>query len=364
MKIKELHSVFQEFAPFSLQESYDNSGLQIGDMDDDISSLLLTTDITEAVIEEAKECGADCIVSHHPLIFKKLHRISNDNFVERCVRKAIQYNIAIYCIHTNIDMVTGGVNSKIASKLGLQNTQILAPEKHTLCKIVTYVPHAYATQLKEVMAEAGAGHIGNYDSCSFTIRGEGQFRALENTQPFVGNTHTLHTEEESRIEMVCPVYAQQKVVSALLAHHPYEEVAYDIFLTENTHPNIGAGLIGEFSEPISVDSCVQLLKKTFAVPYVKISKSEFTKVSKVAVCGGSGSFLISRAQKQGADIFITADVKYHDFFLPDNKMIIADIGHYESEQFTKEIFYDLVIKKFPKFATHFSQVNTNPIKYL
>ncbi|MDA3882603.1 MAG: Nif3-like dinuclear metal center hexameric protein [Bacteroidales bacterium] len=364
MKIKELHSVFQEFAPFSLQESYDNSGLQIGDFDDEISAILCTIDITEEVIEEAHELGVDCIISHHPLIFKKLSRISSAHFVERCVRKAIQYNIAIYCVHTNIDMISGGVNSKIASKLGLHNTRILAPEKEQLCKIVSYVPHSHASLVKEVMAEAGAGHIGNYDSCSFTVRGEGQFRALENTQAFVGEPYKIHTEQESRIEMLCPVYAQQKVISALLAHHPYEEVAYDIFLTENTHPSIGAGMIGEFSEPISVESCVALLKKTFSVPYVKLCKSELKKVSKVAVCGGSGSFLISQAQKQGADIFITADVKYHDFFLPDNKMIIADVGHYESEQFTKEIFYDLVMKNFPKFATHFSQVNTNPIKYL
>ncbi|MFO7868575.1 MAG: Nif3-like dinuclear metal center hexameric protein [Bacteroidales bacterium] len=362
--VHDLHTVFQDFAPFSLQESYDNSGLQVGSYTDEIAKILCAIDITEAVIEEAKEIGADCIIAHHPLIFKKLQCVSDATYVERCVRKAIQYNIVIYCVHTNLDMVTGGVNSKICSKLGLQNTQILSPHENQLYKIITFIPHAYASKVMDAMTKAGAGHIGNYDSCSFSVRGEGRFRALHNAKPFVGKKNTVHTEEETRIEMICPEYAVKQVVETLLSHHPYEEVAYDVFRSENHDPYIGAGMIGEFEKPIHINECISLLKKIFNISHIKLTQAPYNEIKKVAVCGGSGSFLIHEALRKKADMFITADIKYHEFFMAENKMIIADIGHYESEQYTKEIFYDLVIKNFPKFAIHFSQVNTNPIKYL
>lgn len=364
MKVLELQKIFESFAPLSVQESYDNAGLHIGNPQDEISKILFTIDVTEAVIDEAIAVGADCVVSHHPLIFKGLQRITGATEIERCVKKAIQHSIVLYCAHTNLDSVYAGVNYKICEKLGIKNPVILAPKDNALVKIVTFVPHAHTDTVRNAMAHAGAGVIGNYDTCSFSMQGQGSFRAQEGAQPFVGNVHELHVEQETRLEMIAPLYVQSNVISALIQAHPYQEVAYDVYTLKNTHPYIGSGMIGELETSYSVTEFLSMVKSIFSVPCIRYSEASVEKITRVAVCGGAGSFLIPHAKKAKADIFITGDVKYHDFFLPENKMIIADIGHYESEQFTKEIFYEIVRKNFPKFATHFSTVNTNPIKYL
>lgn len=364
LKIKEIQKIFEAFAPFSLQESYDNSGLLVGNPNDEISKILFAIDVTETVIDEAIQVGADCVISHHPLIFKGLRRLNNSNDIERTVAKALKKSIAIFCVHTNIDSVAYGVNKKIADKIGVCNQKVLLPASHTLLKIVSYVPHSHYHLVRDAMAQAGAGALGNYDTCSFSVLGQGTFRALDGAQPYVGDLNTLHTEQEQRIEMILPVYRKQAVISALLSAHPYQEVAYDVYALENFHSQIGSGVIGELKNPESIADFLQRVKTIFGTPCIRVNNASISQILRVAVCGGSGSFLIPHAISQHADIFITADVKYHDFFLPENKMIIADIGHYESEQFTKEIFYEIVTKKFPKFATQFSTVNTNPIKYL
>lgn len=364
LKVSEILKVFDEFAPFSLQASYDNSGLLVGNKNDEITKILFTIDVTEAVIDEAIQVKADCIIAHHPLIFNGLRRLNSSNDVERSVEKAIKHSIAIICVHTNIDFVAQGVNKKIADKIGLHNQKILSPIPHTLLKIVSFVPTSHYQSVFEAMALAGAGHIGNYDMCGFSTSGYGTFRALDDAQPFVGKPHTLHTEQEQRVEMILPRYKKDAVIAALLATHPYQEVAYDIYSLENYHTQIGSGIIGDLHEKELVPDFLQRIKSIFETPCIRVTDASISKIVRVAVCGGSGSSLISHAISQQADIFITADVKYHDFFLSENKMIIADIGHYESEQYTKEIFYEIVTKKFPKFATHFSTVNTNPIKYL
>ncbi len=364
MTIKEITNSIEDFAPLSFQESYDNSGLLIGDENSEISSVLLAIDITEEVIEEATKKQVGLIICHHPLIFSGLKRLTNKTLVERCVTKAIKNNIAIYACHTNIDSVEGGVSSMIAEKIGLQSTKILSPTKNSLCKLVTYAPSSHASEVRMAILKAGAGNIGNYDHCSFNTNGYGTFRGNENSKPFVGKIGEIHTEEEIKIESIFPKHIQSKVLKAMFAAHPYEEVAYDIFNLENTYNKAGMGIIGKLSEPEDEMVFLKRLKDIFSVKMIRHSPLKRKPIEKVAVCGGAGSFLINNAIAVGADILITGDIKYHQFFDADSKIVIADIGHFESEQYTTEIFYRIIKKKNANFAVHFSNINTNPINYI
>ena len=364
MKLENIISEIEQFAPLQLQESYDNAGLIIGNTSMEISSALLCIDVTEAVIDEAILIGAQLIISHHPLIFSGVKKINEKNEIERCVVKAIKNSIAIYAAHTNLDSVEKGVNAKICEKLALQKCKILSPKKDFLYKINTFAPTSFADTIQNAMFTAGAGTIGNYNSCSFVQTGIGTFNATQDAHPFVGEVGITHNEAETKIEVICPKHILAKVIKALLQVHPYEEPAYDIIPIDNEYTQAGAGMIGELGMPMSVQEFLLRVKQTFSCGIIRYSNSTQQMISRVAVCGGSGSFLISDAQKAKADIFLTGDIKYHDFFSVDNKMIIADIGHYESEQYTKEIFYEILNKKFPTFALHFSKVITNPINYL
>ncbi len=363
IKIKEISNFLEDLAPLGFQESYDNSGLIIGSPDSEISSALVTIDITEEVVEEAIEKKAGMIISHHPIIFSGLKKITGKTYVERSVLKAIKNDIAIYSAHTNLDSVTGGVNSKICEKLNLQNCKILQPTEGVLKKLVTFIPTDQANVVREAVFAAGAGHIGNYDSCSYSIEGTGSFRGNESTNPFVGDKGKLHFEKEIRFETIFPAHLQGKIIQALLHAHPYEEVAYDIYPLENRFEKAGMGMSGELSEPISEEDFLAQLKKTFQTGTIRHTRLKGAPIKKVAVCGGSGSFLLNRAISANADIFVTGDFKYHQFFDAENKIVIADVGHFESEQFTKELFYELLTKKFPTFAVRLSEVNTNPVFY-
>lgn len=364
MKLSKISAILEDFAPLSLQESYDNAGLLTGNKEMDISAALICIDITEEVIDEAiaKECKL--IISHHPLVFKGLKKINGSNYIERCIIKAIKEDIAIYCAHTNIDSVRNGVSNKMGEKIGLTNTRILSPNKDTLKKLICYCPVEHSEKVKEAIFKAGAGKIGNYDSCSYNIHGEGTFKANKDSNPYIGEKGKLHREQEMRIEVVLPKHLKGKVTAAMHNAHPYEEVAYDIMTTEIEDPTTGFGLIGELKEEIDTLEFLTSLKETFKCERIRHSPIKKTKIKTVALCGGSGSFLIDTALRNKADIFITGDIKYHDYFATEDKMIIADIGHYESEQFTKEIFYELLTKKIPTFAVRFSEVNTNPINYI
>jgi dinuclear metal center YbgI/SA1388 family protein len=363
LSVKEVVRVIEESVPLSYQESYDNSGLQIGDPRQEISSILLTIDITEEVIDEAIASGANLIVSHHPLIFGGLKRITGSNYVERCIVKAIQNNIALYACHTNIDNIISGVSFRMAAKMGLANIKVLAPLEGALLKLVVFVPANHAGDIRKAIFAAGAGHIGEYDCCSFNTEGAGTFRASEQAHPFVGEIGKLHTEAEVRIETILPKPIQHKVISAMLKAHPYEEVAYDIYPLANKFSNAGSGAIGNFENPMDETAFLTHLQKTFQVGAIRHTNLSGRKVSKVALCGGSGSFLFKDARNAGADAFVSGDFKYHQFFDADNRIMIADIGHFESEQYTTEIFYEILIKKFPSFAIRFTKVKTNPIKY-
>ncbi len=362
-KLKEITRFLENLAPLSLQESYDNAGLLTGNLDAEITSVVVTLDATEAVIDEAVRKKAQLVVAHHPIIFSGLKKITGKNYVERTIIKAIKNDIAIYAAHTNLDSVTGGVNSKICEKLQLKNCTVLQPAQGQLKKLITYIPHSFTQKVREAIFAAGAGNIGNYDSCGFTSEGEGTFRGNKSSTPFVGEKGEIHTEKETRFETVFPAYLQSRVVDALLNSHPYEEVAYDIYSLDNNFNTSGMGMVGILPESKSEKEFLVQLKQIFNTGVIKHTALTGGKVKKVAVCGGAGSFLLKRAIAAGADFFVSGDFKYHEFFDAENKIVIADVGHFESEQFTKELFYELLTKKFPKFAVHLSEANTNPVFY-
>ena len=364
MKIKEIISCLEEFAPPVYQESYDNAGLIVGDPGMDVNAVILCLDSTEEVVEEAVRKGAGLIIAHHPIIFSGLKKISHSDYIGRTIIRAIQNNIAIYAIHTNLDHVKGGVNGKIASLLGLRNLEILSPKKNLLRKLVTYVPAAEAEKVRQAIFAAGAGQIGRYDLCSFSMEGTGTFRAGSGASPTVGKEGEYHKEAESRIEVIYNGMKEKALVQALKKAHPYEEVAYDCFALENEHTGVGAGMTGELEKEMEEKDFLQLVKKMFSVPCIRHTAFLKRKVKKVAVCGGSGSFLLKDAIASGSDVFITSDYKYHQFFDATGKILLADIGHYESEQFTKDLLFEVIREKFPTFAVHLSETNTNPVNYL
>ena len=361
--LKDITNFLESFAPLVLQESYDNAGLITGDINSEITTVLATLDVTEKVVEEAIQKKTQLIVAHHPIIFSGLKKITGKNYVERTIIKAIKNDIAIYAVHTNLDSVEGGVNRKICDKLGLENCKILQLAGGQLKKLVTFIPIENADHVREAVFNAGAGNIGNYDSCGFVAEGMGSFKGNENANPFVGKKGEIHSEKEVRFETIFPGYLQGKVIEALLKSHPYEEVAFDIYPLENKFDKIGLGMIGTLSKPIAETLFLKQLKQTFNTGVIKHTALKGKPVEKVAVCGGSGSFLLNAAIAAGADFFVSGDFKYHQFFDAENKIVIADIGHFESEQFTKELFYELLTKKFPTFAIHLSEVGTNPVFY-
>ena len=364
MKIKEIVKPLEEFAPLFLQDSYDNSGLLLGHPDDEIKKVLITLDITEEIMEEAIRKKCNLIISHHPLIFSGLKSITGKNATERMVRKAIKNDIGIYALHTNLDNADKGVNEILCDKLGLKNRKILSPKKEMLRKLITFCPTEHAENIRKALFEAGAGNIGNYDNCSFNTPGTGSFRGSDKANPFVGEKGKLHYENEIRIETIYPVFLEENILKALFSVHPYEEVAYDIYRLENKSNREGAGMIGELEYETDESDFLNFLKNIIKTRCIRHSGLIGKKIKKVAICGGSGSFLIQDAIKADADIFITGDVKYHDFFEAENKIVIADIGHYESEQFVKELIYNVLKNKFPTFAVLISEINTNSVNYL
>lgn len=364
MKIKEITNLIEKAAPLALQESYDNAGLIIGDAEKEATGALITLDVSDEVVKEAINLGINLIVAHHPLIFKGLKKINPQDMIGRLVSLCIKNDIAVYAAHTNLDNVYHGVNQMVSERLGLKNTRILSPVKEGLSKLVVFCPVADAEKVRQAIFAAGAGHIGNYDSCSFNVEGQGTFRALEGAQPYVGDLHQLHYEKEVRIEAIFPNYLSGDIIKAMQVAHPYEEVAYDIYTLTNNFARVGAGMIGELEAPENTKQFLARLKQTFGAACVRHSPIVKDKIQQVAVCGGSGSFLIGEAMRTGADIYITGDLKYHEFFDADGKILLADIGHYESEQFTKELLMNLIKKNFSNFAAQISGVNTNPVHYL
>ncbi len=364
MQIKDLIAEIELFAPLSYQESYDNCGVQVGDVNTEAKAALLTLDITEEVVDEAIGKGCNIIISHHPLIFSGIKRITGSNYIERVICKAIRHDIVIYSAHTNLDNVYHGVNRKIAEKLQLNNTAILAPAKSALYKLYTYCPVAHVGHLRSAFFAAGIGEIGDYSECSFGVTGQGTYRPSARSNPYKGVAGGPREEaEEVKLEVLVPRHLGKKAVDILKKNHPYEEVAYELISLENENQTIGAGMLGDLAEPMPAQSFLQYLKDKMQLQCIRHTRLHDQMISRVAVCGGSGSFLLPVAKARGADVFVTADFKYHQFFDAENKIIITDIGHFESERFTIEIFSEILKKKFPNFAVLFTEVNTNPLNY-
>ncbi|MFO8002054.1 MAG: Nif3-like dinuclear metal center hexameric protein [Marinilabilia sp.] len=361
--LKEIIAEIENFAPPAFQEDYDNSGLQAGNPRMPVKGILIALDVTEAVLNEALDKEVNLIVAHHPLTLKGFKKLTPRTEPERVMMKAVKNDVAIYSAHTNLDSVENGVSGILATKLGLTKVKVLKPREGLLKKLVTFVPSEQAERVRESIFAAGAGVIGNYDSCSYNLTGHGSFRAGEDTNPFVGEKGKLHYEKEERVETILPAYLESKVLKALFDAHPYEEVAYDLYPLDNQWAQTGFGAIGELPAPVSEKKMLETLKNVTGSECVRHTALKDNPVKTIAVCGGSGSFLLNDAIAAGADIFVSADFKYHQFAEADDKIVIADIGHYESEQFTKEVFFELLTKKFPNFAVRLSNVSTNPIKY-
>jgi dinuclear metal center YbgI/SA1388 family protein len=364
MKIRDITNAIAAFAPLQYQESYDNAGLLFGSADWDLTGVLLTLDTTEAVIDEAIEKKCNLIVAHHPIVFGGLKKINGSNYVERVAIKAIKNDIAIYAAHTNLDNVRNGVCNIMAQRLDLQQCSILAPKRELLRKLYTFVPQAAAEKVRSALFAAGAGQIGAYGECSYNVDGTGTFKAGEGTNPYVGTAGQRHTEPETKVEVIFPVYLEHAVTKALLGSHPYEEVAYDIVKLENAYAEVGSGLIGTLQEPMEEEAFLRWVKQQFNTGCVRYTSLRGKPVKKVALCGGAGSFLLKRAISAGADAYISADFKYHEFFDAESQIVIADVGHFESEQFTVELFYHILTEKFPNFAPLKSTIRTNPVNYL
>lgn len=363
MKIKELITFLEQKYPLSSQADFDNCGLLFGNPETNITGVLVSLDCTEDIVDEAKEKGANIIVSHHPLIFKGLKKLTGSNYVERTLLKAIQNEIAIYAIHTNLDHHKLGVNAKIAEKLNLQNLRILSPAKSTLYKLVVFVPQDYVKQVERALFHAGAGNIGNYDECSYSSDGVGSFRPLEGADPFEGAVGKRSISEEVKLEVLVDKHRLGAVLHAMDEAHPYEEIAHDVIALTNDNTQEGSGMIGELRSPVDCMTFLSQIKQTFHCGSIRHTDILNKKIQTVALCGGSGSFLLKEAIRQKADMYITADFKYHEFFDAENKLVIADIGHYESEQFTINLLHDEISKKITNFAVHLTGINTNPINY-
>ncbi|PKB43376.1 dinuclear metal center YbgI/SA1388 family protein [Cellulophaga sp. RHA19] len=363
MTVKEITNIIEDFAPLNYAEDFDNVGLLIGNATTKVTGVLVTLDTLENVVDEAIAQNCNLIVSFHPIIFSGLKKITGANYVERVVLKAIKNDIAIYSMHTALDNSNKGVNAKICEVLGLTNTKILIPQKGTIKKLTTYVPKKEAAELKEVLFAAGAGNIGNYSNCSFTTIGTCSFKPNEKANPTIGEIGKTQTEEEVQINVTFEKAKEKKILQALFKNHSYEEVAYEITTLENTNQNIGMGMVGELENPVNETKFLQDLKIKMNADCVRHSNLLNKKIKKVAVLGGSGSFAIAAAKAVNADVFITADLKYHQFYEAENKILLADIGHFETEQFTKNLLVEILTKKIPNFAVSLSESITNPIKY-
>ncbi|WP_435263760.1 Nif3-like dinuclear metal center hexameric protein [Tenacibaculum sp. nBUS_03] len=364
MQIRDITNYIEQLAPLSYAEDFDNVGLLIGSYSTKVKGVLVTLDTLEKTIDEAIAKGCNLIISFHPIIFSGLKKLNGNNYVERVVLKAIQNNIAIYATHTALDNVQNGVSTKMCEVLGLQSIKTLIPKKGIIKKLTTYVPTEQANYLREQLFNAGAGSIGNYDNCSFNVNGKGSFKGNTESNPTIGNKGELTFEDETCISVTFDSYLEGKILNALFNNHPYEEVAYEIITLDNENQHIGMGMIGEFTDEINENEFLNFVKKTFKTSCVRHSELLNKPIKKVAVLGGSGSFAINNAIKAKADAYISADFKYHEFFKAEKKILLADVGHYESEQFTKNILVDYLSKKFSTFAIILSEESTNPIYYI
>lgn len=364
MKIKEILAVLEEMAPLAYAESFDNVGLLVGNKEENCSGVLVCHDALETVIDEAIDKNCNLVVCFHPILFSGLKKITGKNYVERSLIKAIKNDIAIYAVHTALDNHKLGVNKIFCDALGLINTKILIPKTNFIQKLTTFTTLENADKVRNALFHAGAGKIGNYENCSFNSIGTGTYQGNEESNPVIGEKFELVQANEIKIEVTFEKHLQSRILKALFENHIYEEVAYELYDLQNVHQNIGLGMIGELPQEMDEISFLQLVKTKMKADGIRHSAFLNKKIKKVAVLGGSGSEAISKAIQAGADAFLTADLKYHQFYEAENQILLADIGHFESERYTKNYIVDYLTKKMPNFAIILSEENTNPVKYL
>jgi dinuclear metal center YbgI/SA1388 family protein len=362
MQIREICQQMEAWAPLAWQESYDNAGLLVGDASSEVKGVLISLDCTEDIVEEAINKGCNLIISHHPIIFSGLKRITGASYVERTVIKAIQNNIALYASHTNLDHAPLGVSYHLAAKLGIKG-QVLKPMRDALKALHYYVPATHEHSVREALHSAGAGNIGEYSSCSFTSEGLGRFQPSTEANPHTGTANVLSEVNEVKIEMIFPAHLTSAILTALKSTHPYEEVAYSIYSLDNSWENVGSGFVGNLEKSLSPEEFLVFVKKRLGLQALKHTALPKGPISRVAVCGGAGSFLIKEAIKQSCDAYITSDIKYHEFFDAENQCLLLDVGHYESEVMIIEAIHDYLSKKFSNFAVLKSETNTNPVRF-
>lgn len=360
---KNILQFFNSWAPFNLAEDYDNVGLLVGKPSQEINRILVSLDATEEVVLEARDKGCQLLVSHHPILFKGLKKLNGQNYVARSIETAIRSDIGLLAVHTNLDHIQSGVNNKLGTVLGLKNMRVLRPLKNRLQKITVFVPFPEKERLMEAMHMAGAGHIGNYSHCSFSTNGEGRFLPNESANPSIGERGKAEKVEEAKIEMILPAHATTQVIHAMKMAHPYEEVAYFLSSLENEWQEVGAGMIGELENPVESSAFLKYIKNQLQVPVIRHTTGTGKPVSRVAICGGSGFFLLQDAISAGADLFLTADIKYHEFFDAESRIMLADAGHFETEQFTSELIMEKLSAQFPNIAVLLSETKTNPVSY-
>ncbi len=364
MKIKEILSVLEEMAPLAYAEDFDNVGLLVGDQNTEATGVLVCHDALENVIDEAIAKKCNLVVCFHPILFSGLKKITGKNYVERSLLKAIKNDIAIYAVHTALDNHKEGVNKIVCDALGLTKTRILIPKQNFIRKLITYTIPENAEKLRNALFDAGAGKIGNYEDCSFNSKGIGTYMGNEDSNPEIGERFEFVESDEIKIEVTFEKYLESKILKALFKNHVYEEVAYEIYDLQNAHQNIGLGMIGELENPMDEKDFLLMVQEKMQADGIRHSTFLGKKIQKVAVLGGSGSFAIKNAIQAGADAFLTADLKYHQFYEAENQLILADIGHFESERYTKNYIVDYLRKKILNFAIILSEENTNPVKYL
>jgi len=364
MKLQEIISTLESWAPLFYQDEWDNSGLIVGDPDAEITGILISLDTTDEVLQEAISNKCTLVISHHPLIFHGIKKLTPAIPEYQAIQTAIRNNIGIYALHTNLDSKLESLNHFLGRRLGLEKISILKPKTGYLKKLVTFCPIDHTSSIRKALFEAGAGHIGEYDCCSFTGNGQGSFRASNKANPFIGEKDSVHFEDENRIEVIFPIHIEERLIQALVESHPYEEVAYDIYPLSNAFSEVGAGIVGTLPEPIRDKDILHKVKELFGMKVLRHTDPRDKQVSKISICSGAGAFLIPEAIRQGVDLFLTSDLKYHDFQVGGEDLLIADIGHFESEHYVKEILKAVLVEKFPTFAVLISERETNPIKYL
>ncbi len=363
MLVKDVINFLDSYAPLKYSEDFDNTGLIVGDKNANVNGIIICLDSTKEVVQEAIESNSNLIISFHPIIFNGIKQLSPGNYVNDSIILALKNNISIFTIHTALDNSNMGVSMKLCEVLGISNKKVLIPKSKTIKKLTTYIPKSNAKSLKNKLFGVGAGSIGKYDNCSFSYEGVGTFRGNESSNPIIGNKLKNTTQNEVCVNITFLKHLEEKVLSALREVHPYEEIAYEVKTLENINENIGMGMYGELSEPMSEHNFFDLIKNKLGIKFLKHSKLLEKNIKKVAVLGGSGSFGIEKAISVKVDAYLTADLKYHDYFKADNSILLIDVGHYESEQFTKNLLFDILTKKFPNFAIALTKTNTNPVKY-